>query len=70
MPQPTTFPSTSSSSHAYDDEPVQRLLGTDEVIPQEDRTCAAVAKVRRQIEASAHATSSIALDRVECSRRS
>ena len=41
------------SSHAYDDEPVQRLLGTDEVIPQEDRTCAAVAKVRRQIDASA-----------------
>ncbi len=40
------------SSHAYDDEPVQRLLGTDEVIPQEDRACAAVAKVRRQIDVS------------------
>ncbi len=40
------------SSHAYDDEPVERLLGTNEVIPQEDRTCAAVAKVRRQIDAS------------------
>ena len=45
------------SSHAYDDEPVERLLGKDQPlrdkdIIQEDRTCAAVAKVRRQIDAS------------------
>jgi xylan 1,4-beta-xylosidase len=45
------------SSHGYDDEPVERLLGKDQplrdkdIIP-EDRTCAAVAKVRRQIDAS------------------
>jgi len=41
------------SSHGYDDEPVQRLLGTDEDIREEDRTCAAAAKVRHQIDASA-----------------
>lgn len=46
------------SSHGYDDEPVERLLGKDQPlrdkdIPEEDRTCAAVAKVRRQIDASA-----------------
>jgi xylan 1,4-beta-xylosidase len=46
------------SSHGYDDEPVERLLGKDQPlrdkdIIQEDRTCAAVAKVRRQIDASA-----------------
>ena len=46
------------SSHGYDDEPVERLLGKDQplrdkdIIP-EDRTCAAVAKVRQQIDASA-----------------
>ena len=46
------------SSHGYDDEPVERLLGKDQplrdkdIIP-EDRTCTAVAKVRRQIDASA-----------------
>ena len=45
------------SSHGYDDEPVERLLGRDQPlrdkdIIQEDRTCAAVAKVRRQIDAS------------------
>jgi xylan 1,4-beta-xylosidase len=46
------------SSHAYDDEPVERLLGKDQPlrdkdIIEEDRTCAAVAKVRRQIDTSA-----------------
>jgi xylan 1,4-beta-xylosidase len=41
------------SSHGYDDEPVQRLLGTNEDIREEDRTCAAAAKVRHQIDASA-----------------
>ena len=45
------------SSHGYDDEPVERLLGKDQPLRdkdviQEDRTCAAVAKVRRQIDAS------------------
>ena len=45
------------SSHGYDDEPVERLLGKDQPlrdkdIIQEDRTCAAVAKVRKQIDGS------------------
>jgi xylan 1,4-beta-xylosidase len=45
------------TSHGYDDEPVERLLGKDQPLRdkdviQEDRTCAAVAKVRRQIDAS------------------
>lgn len=45
------------SSHGYDDEPVERLLGKDQPLRdkdviEEDRTCAAVAKVRRQIDAS------------------
>jgi xylan 1,4-beta-xylosidase len=45
------------SSHGYDDEPVERLLGKDQPlrdkdIIQEDRTCAAVGKVRQQIDAS------------------
>ncbi|HEY5380946.1 MAG TPA: glycosyl hydrolase family 39 [Acidobacteriaceae bacterium] len=40
------------STHGYADEPVSRLLGTDEVIPTEDRMGAVVAKVRHQIDAS------------------
>lgn len=40
------------STHGYADEPVKRLLGTDEVIPTEDRMGAVVAKVRNQIDAS------------------
>ena len=45
------------SSHGYDDEPVVRLLGKDQPlrdkdIIEEDRTCAAVAKVRKQIDSS------------------
>lgn len=40
------------STHAYADEPVKRLLGTDQVIPTEDRVCATVDKVRRQIDES------------------
>jgi xylan 1,4-beta-xylosidase len=40
------------STHGYADEPVKRLLGTDEVIPTEDRIGAVVAKVRGQIDAS------------------
>jgi xylan 1,4-beta-xylosidase len=40
------------STHGYADEPVSRLLGTDEVIAPEDRIGAVVAKVRHQIDAS------------------
>jgi xylan 1,4-beta-xylosidase len=45
------------STHGYDDEPVERLLGPeqplrDKDIAEEDRVCAAAAKVRRQIDAS------------------
>lgn len=42
------------SSHGYDDEPTLRLLGVDKdaTMPEEDHTCAAVAKVRGQIDAS------------------
>jgi len=40
------------SSHAYDDEPTLRLLGHDVDLPEEDHACAAVAKVRNQIDAS------------------
>jgi len=45
------------STHGYDDEPVERLLGLDQPlrdkdIPEEDRVCAAVAKVRHEIDAS------------------
>ncbi len=46
------------STHGYDDEPVARLLGKDQPlrdkdIREEDRVCAAVAHVRKQIDASA-----------------
>ena len=40
------------STHGYADEPVKRLLGTDEVIAPEDRMGAVVAKVRHQIDSS------------------
>jgi len=45
------------STHGYDDEPVERLLGKDQPlrdkdIREEDRTCAAVQHVRKQIDAS------------------
>ena len=40
------------SSHAYADDTVQNLFHTDEVIPQDDRVCRAVLKVRNQIDAS------------------
>jgi xylan 1,4-beta-xylosidase len=45
------------STHGYDDEPVERLLGSeqplrDKDIAEEDRVCAAVGNVRRQIDAS------------------
>ncbi len=45
------------SSHGYDDEPIERLLGPDQPLRdkdfrEEDHTCAAVAHVRSQIDAS------------------
>lgn len=40
------------STHAYANEPVKRLLGTDQVIASEDRMGAVVTKVRNQIDAS------------------
>jgi xylan 1,4-beta-xylosidase len=47
------------STHGYDDEPVERLLGSDQPLrdkdmPEEDRVCAAANHVRKQIDASAH----------------
>ena len=47
------------STHGYDDEPVERLLGSDQPlrdkdVPEEDRTCAAANHVRKQIDASAY----------------
>jgi len=41
------------SSHAYADDTVEDLFGTSEDIPMDDRVCRAVAKVRKQIQASA-----------------
>ena len=40
------------STHAYANEPVKRLLGTNQVIASEDRMGAVVTKVRNQIHAS------------------
>ncbi len=47
------------STHGYDDEPVERLLGSDQPLrdkdmPEEDRVCAAANHVRKQIDASAY----------------
>ena len=41
------------SSHAYADDTVEDLFGTNEDIPMDDRVCRAVVKVRKQIQASA-----------------
>jgi xylan 1,4-beta-xylosidase len=41
------------SSHGYADDTVENLFGTNEEIPEDDRVCRAIAKVRKQIEASA-----------------
>lgn len=41
------------STHGYANEPVKRLMGTDEVIAPEDRIGATIAHVRKQIDASA-----------------
>lgn len=41
------------SSHGYADDTVENLFGTNEDIPMDDRVCRAIAKVRKQIQASA-----------------
>jgi xylan 1,4-beta-xylosidase len=40
------------SSHAYADDTVEDLFGTNQEIPMDDRVCRAVEKVRKQIEGS------------------
>lgn len=40
------------STHAYADDTVANLFGTNEAIPMDERVCRAVAKVQRQIQAS------------------
>jgi xylan 1,4-beta-xylosidase len=40
------------STHAYADDTVEDLFGSDENIPMDDRVCRAAAKVKRQIQAS------------------
>lgn len=40
------------STHSYADDTVQNLFGTNEAIPEDDRVCRAIAKVRRQIQTS------------------
>jgi len=40
------------STHAYADDTVEDLLGTNEDIPMDDRVCRAVAKVRKEIRSS------------------
>ncbi|HEY6180776.1 MAG TPA: glycosyl hydrolase family 39 [Terriglobales bacterium] len=41
------------SSHGYADDTVENLFGTNEEIAEDDRVCRAIAKVRKQIQASA-----------------
>ena len=41
------------STHAYADDTVVNLLGTDEQIPMDERVCRAVEKVRNEVKASA-----------------
>ena len=41
------------STHGYADDTVENLFGNDKPVPMDDRVCDAVAKVRRQIDASA-----------------
>ncbi len=41
------------STHGYADDTVENLFGNDKPVPMDDRVCEAVAKVRRQIDASA-----------------
>jgi xylan 1,4-beta-xylosidase len=40
------------SSHGYADDTVHNLFGTNEDIPEDDRVCRAIAKVKQQIQAS------------------
>jgi xylan 1,4-beta-xylosidase len=41
------------STHAYADDTVEDLFGTNEDIPMDDRVCRAAAKVRKEIQSSA-----------------
>ena len=41
------------STHGYADDTVEDLFGTHEQVPMDDRVCRAVAKVKREIKASA-----------------
>ncbi len=41
------------STHAYADDTVENLFGTEEQIPMDERVCRAVSKVRGEIQASA-----------------
>jgi len=41
------------STHGYADDSVKDMLGSDEVIPEDERVCRAVAMVRRQVQGSA-----------------
>jgi xylan 1,4-beta-xylosidase len=41
------------STHAYADDTVEDLFGTNEDIPMDDRACRAAAKVRKEIQSSA-----------------
>lgn len=41
------------STHAYADDTVENLLGTNEQIPMDERVCKAVEKVRNEVKASA-----------------
>jgi xylan 1,4-beta-xylosidase len=41
------------STHAYADDTVENLFGTDEQIPEDDRVCRAIEKVKGQITSSA-----------------
>jgi xylan 1,4-beta-xylosidase len=41
------------STHAYADDTVENLFGTDEQVPMDDRVCRAISKVRDQVKSSA-----------------
>ena len=52
MPPQGNVPVDFVSSHGYADDTVENMFGTDEVIPEDDRVCRAIAKVHGQIAAS------------------
>ena len=53
------------STHAYADDTVEDLFGTNEDIPMDERVCRAVAKVQDEIKASSHAGSAALSDGME-----